>query len=679
MRRLSLTLTLGITSGLLLLSSAPLWAYWNVGAHPAINECALRVWMDPIVEGTLKGPDKLLNDYLIKDVKKLRKLVGLTVTEPGRWHYDIQEGDKDQSFFEWVKDGGYTADEPEWFQSLRHFYDPYQPEGERYLKDINTLAQCFVWLQKKRGDGPGGREDISLEQPMMDARHWAIRGTNTSPAKLPDNPYAWERGLENMGAAFALTNPKEKDIQFARAWRVLGETMHLLADMTLPAHVRDDAHPLRPYAGPLRTDPYEDVILENEVQAVFKQLSRDPNTARLDLPTDIDQRLMDRINRAENPDELFHAIATYTNANFFSADTVSGRDPATGELMSPVVGSPYPSPKLDECRYELGVYTKTIKGFGRGGTGTRDVMMLRDGAEKPSLMDYLRRVRQDRPKVAVDTTYDCCMSQARVLLPIAFAGNAKLADWFIPRVVVRLQPVDYAKKALSGTVTHQPYGAYTRPLLFASGKESVELLVNGRPAKKELFELSIKAGVIEGDLTRLNLKPADKVSLVLDLGGIPVRSSQELGVSVVWKGYPIIQVAPSKKTEIPPMPEGGWPCTCTATVSGGVAPYRFAWKVVFDDRDSMGGSVTPGPGEEASTNPATLRIPHYEFNVPQTPGQPATGVVLGACLGGTLNLTVTDAEGTVGRWSAHFRGVMRPQQAGSEPKGQSAGGLDDNY
>jgi len=116
MRRLSLTLTLGITSGLLLLSSAPLWAYWNVGAHPAINECALRVWMDPIVDGTLKGPDKLLNDYLIKDVKKLRKLVGLTVTEPGRWHYDIQEGDKDQSFFEWVKDGGYTADEPEWFQ-----------------------------------------------------------------------------------------------------------------------------------------------------------------------------------------------------------------------------------------------------------------------------------------------------------------------------------------------------------------------------------------------------------------------------------------------------------------------------------------------------------------------------------------------------------------------------------
>lgn len=519
---------------LLWAGSLPVLAYDNVSAHPAINECSLRVWMQPIVEGTAKGPDKLLNQYQLSDLSQLRKLTGTSVTKPGRWHYDLVEGDKQQSFFEWVSDGGYTADEPEWFQSLRHFYDPTRPEGQRYLTDINSMAQWFVWMQKQwASPAGGGRDDISLQQPMMDARHWALRGTNTSPANLPNNPYSWDRGYETMQAAFAETDPKKKDYLFARAWRILGEAMHLLADMTLPAHVRDDAHPLAPYAGPLRTDPYEDAIRRPEVEAVFRQLARDPNTGRLDLASDVDQRLMDRLNATNSPDELFDMVAAYTNRNFFSADTVYGTDPSTGKLVEPVTGRRYPEPRLEQCRYELGTYIKTIGGLGRSGQGTREVLMLRQGAEKPGLLDYLRRRWQDRPQSTLDSTYDCCQSQARVLLPLAMAGNAKLADWYIPRVLVTITKVDYAKKTLEGAVTHQPHGAYTRPLNFSSGKESLDLYVNGRRQDRSKYDLKVARGAITGDLSRLALQQGDKVSLLLDLGGIGVRS-QDAAAGGQW-------------------------------------------------------------------------------------------------------------------------------------------------
>jgi len=279
--------------GLLLALAGPLWAYENVGAHPEINECALRVWLQPIVDGGAKG---LLNDYLIRDRRSLRKLTGQSVIQSGRWHNDIVQGNKQQSFFEWICDGGYTADEPECFMSLRHFYDPTRPAGQRYLTDINTMAEWFVWMQKKFPLS-GGRDDIDLKNPMMDARHWALRGS----------PFSWDRGVKDMQAAFIETDPEKKDRLFARAWRCLGETMHLLADMTVPAHVRDDGHPLAPYAGPLRTDPYEDAIGREQVKTVFKHISCDPRTGRRDLAADVDQQVMSGINSAKSPKKLFIA------------------------------------------------------------------------------------------------------------------------------------------------------------------------------------------------------------------------------------------------------------------------------------------------------------------------------------------------------------------------------------
>lgn len=108
------------------------------------------------------------------------------------------------------------------FSALRHFYDPTNPD-EPYLTDhVWDLADVVL---KGVGD------------QKMDAKTWALEG----PARnsYAENFYSWKKGIYYMGIAVKSDETVTKNKYFAEAWRSLGETMHLLADMTVPAHVRN--------------------------------------------------------------------------------------------------------------------------------------------------------------------------------------------------------------------------------------------------------------------------------------------------------------------------------------------------------------------------------------------------------------------------------------------------------
>ena len=86
-------------------------------------------------------------------------------------------------------------------------------------------------------------------------------------ADQPDNPFSFFVALSAYKAALEVRDdlplppalgslhfktslslaPKDHDdqrsLQLSRAYRALGESMHMLADMTQPAHVRNDSHP----------------------------------------------------------------------------------------------------------------------------------------------------------------------------------------------------------------------------------------------------------------------------------------------------------------------------------------------------------------------------------------------------------------------------------------------------
>ncbi len=514
-------------SGLALMLALPVLAYDDATAHPAINECAWRVWWEQThnqkTPVDMRGYDLGRDDW-----GKLRPLKGRTVLEPGEWPGNMVEGDAERHLVDWIKDGGRTADAPHHFQSLRHFYDPTRPdERQRYLTDVPEFARIFSQtkgrLRKKL--------QVTMVNPEMDARHWAVIGTSRI-AGQPDNRYAWQRGLEAMQQAFAERDPQKKQERFAFAWRVLGETMHLLADMTVPAHVRDDAHPMPQWLtlGGLRGDPYESEILGDEVMQVFNGLPRGP-MGGLTLEDHVDPGLAGIIRGSSDPLTLFHEIAAYTNRNFFSADTVSGHYPGTTTVVQPGNGRLYPAPKLQDCTYEqhgnTGAYYRTLR---VGGSGSRKVMVLREGMEKPTLMAWLRGQWHNRR--TLETTEECAMSQAQVLLPLAFMGCAQLVDLYVPRVAIELASLDVTAKRLQGTVEHKPYGAYSdrQPMLFSDDGDSVELLINDRVQDRQRYALTIEQGAIQGDLSKLaGLQSTDRVALRVHVGGMPVSSNEIQG------------------------------------------------------------------------------------------------------------------------------------------------------
>jgi hypothetical protein len=214
---------------------------------------------------------------------------------------------------EWFKKGG--TDEDDDPRYVEHFHIPLQPWENAGLWDSTLQVfknSCLIWAQRA------------------------------------DNNYSWQEAREQY--YLALTTGSEA--HYADSFKTLGQIMHLVSDMAVPAHTRNDAHPLNPNEPPwniipdwlwpssVLTDPYEEWVKENSSDptkityagapvdlAIFNNYAY---TASAPIPI---SALWDQ-NRYQGPspdpnvtkdvDPIFHNIglAEYTNANFFSFDTV---------------------------------------------------------------------------------------------------------------------------------------------------------------------------------------------------------------------------------------------------------------------------------------------------------------------------------------------------------------------
>ncbi len=134
-------------------------------------------------------------------------------------------------------------------RSLYHFYDP-------------TNGQGLTWGTKR----------------WLSAKKWASRGTSQGL-----NDFTWEDGLD----AYAWGDE-------AKAFLVLGYILHLLEDMGVPEHTRNDPHPVgSPYESFTKTRV---PVTDGKPVIVLGTLG-----------------------------EYFDAMAKYSNENFFSADSIDNK------------------------------------------------------------------------------------------------------------------------------------------------------------------------------------------------------------------------------------------------------------------------------------------------------------------------------------------------------------------
>ena len=194
---------------------------------------------------------------------------------------------------EWLKQG--TADEdypPRW---LHHFYNPLTKKGWTGKRLGKLSAEEAFYELKKYG--------LMAYEPVS-SLIWAqdhLRQAQESEI------WTWNRAIAYYG--------QEK---YEKAFKALGHILHLLQDLTVPEHVRDDAHPDIGILGEIEffkkfTDgsPYEEWAKNYTLS----------NYGYLNLAKDL-------FSKGEKPysvnslEDAFHNLASFVNQNFFSPDTI---------------------------------------------------------------------------------------------------------------------------------------------------------------------------------------------------------------------------------------------------------------------------------------------------------------------------------------------------------------------
>jgi hypothetical protein len=200
---------------------------------------------------------------------------------------------------------------------MNHFYDPVYQRGLTSDNAIDPLyrARAFGtskdWAQNKsRQTGTsytGIRHIAALLGPLNE-------GVNTN-----GTDFTWQAGIR----AYARGDRTQ-------AMFVLGHTLHLIEDLTVPEHTRNEPHGLG--------SPYEEWALK------FTPTNSDPNLkVRLKAPIALPDLNL-----------YFDQIATYTNGNFYSPKTIgiqSGYQKPTSEYLKKE-GSKYFRIGLDENSVE---------------------------------------------------------------------------------------------------------------------------------------------------------------------------------------------------------------------------------------------------------------------------------------------------------------------------------------
>ena len=400
-----------------------LTGYDNATQHKTINSRMVDFFKLKLEGGEFSS----LANYQV-DFEK--KLVGKAITQPS--NTSRIEGDMTLSVKEWLIHGGYSADEPEGWQALRHFYDPMAAEGIRYLTDIYSLQEFATWT------GTFG----NTTNPKIDAVEWALedQGQITEGHDQIEQLFSWSDAKTYLRKALEAEDVDKKELLMVSAWRAVGETIHLFSDMACPVHVRNDGHP--PLISSLERivnfwgdpDPYE-----NGATSDTLSIGGHPN-----------HDVINEISRKSSVRKMFHKLATFTSNNFFTNQTIAGT--ASWGTVKPVIRpeAPYALPKLAESGDGWSYDEKTYNFYKK--VGDANVLMCNDA--------YYFGTRRKYPRILIAGVF----SQASVLIPTVVQSAPYIVARFFPDLKIELTSVD--DETLTAMIVHTTNSEYDKPIIY---------------------------------------------------------------------------------------------------------------------------------------------------------------------------------------------------------------------
>jgi hypothetical protein len=333
-----------------------------------------------------------------------------------------------KSVLEWIRIGG--AAEDEYFdgevlgalnRSGNHFQNPLKPWDQAGL-----VGRCFGLVVF----------DPTTTQASV---RWA-----QSSAEQAGRSASWGDARQLFSMALTEAAKKDRDTAMAGLFRVLGQQMHLVADLAVPAHTRNDVH-CTPRAEPFEVWAVGGPAL-NMIQTLTP-IAPDRGIFGFNVPIPGEPiakvpvaRLWDteQYRSTQNPTVTTNGpdapnpiigLAEYTNANFLSKHTVFSPAFPFPVASSLTLGPPEVAPNI--APVQLRRY------FRKDADGQRVSSIALPSALYDSLADALK----DR-KIGFDDKVH--QAYANHLLPRAVGYSAALLDYFFRG---RLEPVFTANPA----------------------------------------------------------------------------------------------------------------------------------------------------------------------------------------------------------------------------------------
>lgn len=239
-----------------------------------------------------------------------------------------------QEVWRWSREGGKVEDEPDGRlrmvvnrgRSNNHFHNPLVPSWsmaglDAYIGGLHyTGESSVVWAQ--------------------------------NPNQVPGGRWSWHDARKYFYQALTATSKTERESQFANVFRALGQLSHLIQDASVPAHVRNDIHIGFHYekwlenirqknpgtfnsyiSSPISFDPsilsgIPDYWAPIPIARIFDTDKYDGNNPNVTVPYPIG--IFDPVG-----------ITEYTNANFFSENTIFSKIFSYPKVTSATVAKHY--------------------------------------------------------------------------------------------------------------------------------------------------------------------------------------------------------------------------------------------------------------------------------------------------------------------------------------------------
>ncbi|MBI3585374.1 MAG: hypothetical protein HY096_15665 [Nitrospinae bacterium] len=237
--------------------------------------------------------------------KDINEIVGKVITPNGfslnqylienlGFGQGIDEQIINQKVAYWLRDGGEYEDIPAWYlpylRSVNHFHNP-----------ITDKGYSGFW-------GTGIMSGMSSTQ-------WSLMPLGTQ-SSITGN-YSWYDVRDYYYKALTNNTKTERDTNFAQTFRGLGQLIHLIQDVSVPEHTRDDGHYIN-----LPWQSYEKWVKKNANVSSYDPTASHFFTGGINsIASFIDTNQYNGTNPSVTTNNNI-GLSEFTNVNFLSWDTM---------------------------------------------------------------------------------------------------------------------------------------------------------------------------------------------------------------------------------------------------------------------------------------------------------------------------------------------------------------------